>query len=117
MDFHKQFYSIFILFSILITISINLHVAQATRPFGVALSEESLLLQSLPRGGVPQSSKASPCTYIPTKGSGKCTLNGINVAGDLFHPSPDAYPGVATNFVEATKTNNGENGDLKDSTI
>ncbi|KAG6662690.1 hypothetical protein CIPAW_03G260800, partial [Carya illinoinensis] len=53
--------------------------------------EELLLVESLRRIVPP--SGLNPCTYIPGRGSGRCTLNGMNIAGNVLHAPRPAFPG------------------------
>ncbi|KAF9682985.1 hypothetical protein SADUNF_Sadunf05G0165100 [Salix dunnii] len=62
----------------------------ATRPLGCQwITQEGLLLHSLPKGTVTPSSP-NPCTYIPVGAPGSCKLNGMNIAGNVAR-SPPAF--------------------------
>ncbi|XP_038718460.1 uncharacterized protein LOC120011428 [Tripterygium wilfordii] len=60
----------------------------SARPLGGEewFKKDGLLLQSLQRGPVTGSGP-NPCTYIPGRGTGTCTLNGMNVAGHVAAPA------------------------------
>ncbi|CAI0433969.1 unnamed protein product [Linum tenue] len=65
--------------------------------------------QSLQRGPVPPS-KSSPCGHVPGRGSGRCPLNEMNVAGSgLFgvrpHPAPAGDVVVAMEVAPVAKAN------------
>ncbi|KAB1208796.1 hypothetical protein CJ030_MR6G007066 [Morella rubra] len=58
----------------------------ATRSFREGwVKKEGVLFESLREKDPP--SGPNPCTYIPRGGPGKCTLNGMNLAGDVVHKS------------------------------
>ncbi|EOY11000.1 hypothetical protein QQP08_015186 [Theobroma cacao] len=63
----------------------------ATRPLDEVPFEEGLIVQSLQRGPVPPSG-GNPCTNIPGRSRGRCTLSEMNVAGGgggmVAHPPP-----------------------------
>ncbi|CAN1176669.1 hypothetical protein LINPERHAP2_LOCUS32662 [Linum perenne] len=72
------------------------------RPTAAARPLMRLNIQSLQRGPVTPS-KPSPCGHVPGRGSGRCTLSGMNVAGVglRVHSTPaavEAHP-VADNVV------------------
>lgn len=61
------------------------------------LQQKNLLIQSLQRGPV-KSSKKNPCSTVPGRSRGHCTLSEMNVAGHVAHaalkfgaPSINAY--------------------------
>ncbi|CAN0892843.1 hypothetical protein LINGRAHAP2_LOCUS17801 [Linum grandiflorum] len=59
---------------------------------------ERINIQSLQRGPVTPS-RSSPCGHVPNRGTGKCTLGGMNVAGEglrrvRFPPAPVAENSV-----------------------
>ncbi|GKU86301.1 hypothetical protein SLE2022_246910 [Rubroshorea leprosula] len=61
--------------------------------------KDELVFPSLQRGPVTPSGP-NPCTYIPGGGSGNCHLNGVNVAGHVFHIPAAAFP-----IVKGSKSN------------
>ncbi|KAJ6883821.1 hypothetical protein NC652_030925 [Populus alba x Populus x berolinensis] len=63
-------------------------------------------IQSLQRGPVPPST-GSPCTHIPGRGSGKCTLGERNFAGHTVALAPPAFPDAIMNFDAAASTTSG----------
>ncbi|KAE8670949.1 Phosphoribosylaminoimidazole carboxylase atpase-subunit isoform 1 [Hibiscus syriacus] len=69
----------------------HLHVS-ATRPLHVlhaAALNENLIIQALPRGPVPPSA-GNPCTNIPGRSNGRCTLAEMNAVdgGVVHHHAP-----------------------------
>ncbi|KAJ8751965.1 hypothetical protein K2173_000711 [Erythroxylum novogranatense] len=66
--------------------------------------QQGLVLQSLQKGG-PATSSPNPCSYVPGRGTGTCTLNGMNVAGSVVR-SPPAFPGLVVDVgVASTSVN------------
>jgi hypothetical protein len=63
-------------------------------------------IQSLQRGPVPPSG-GSPCTHIPGRGSGKCSLGEMNFAGHTVALAPPAFPDAIMNFGAAASTTSG----------
>ncbi|KAJ7972688.1 Threonylcarbamoyl-AMP synthase [Quillaja saponaria] len=59
------------------------------------INKNGYLLQVLQRGPVRPSSP-NPCTFISGRGHGKCTLNEMDVAGEVVH-APPSYPDSVTN--------------------
>ncbi|KAF9670124.1 hypothetical protein SADUNF_Sadunf13G0035900 [Salix dunnii] len=60
-------------------------------------------IQSLQRGPVTPIS-GSPCTHIPGRGSGKCSLGARNFAGHIAAQAPPAFPDAIMNFAAASTT-------------
>ncbi|KAJ8749128.1 hypothetical protein K2173_013735 [Erythroxylum novogranatense] len=95
---------------VLFLLSIFLHVSfeQAEmRPLGdeqLMWKQQGLVLQSLQKGG-PANSSPNPCSYVPGRGTGTCTLNGMNVAGSVVR-SPPAFPGLVVDVGVASATAN-----------
>ncbi|KAG7989518.1 hypothetical protein I3843_03G243400 [Carya illinoinensis] len=79
-----------LLISAIFLVSPELGATRSLREEGMD-KEELLLVESL-RPIVPPSGP-NPCTYIPGRGSGRCTLNGMNIAGNVLHPPRPAFPG------------------------
>ncbi|KAK8589529.1 hypothetical protein V6N13_088355 [Hibiscus sabdariffa] len=66
------------------------HHVLAARPLPVhAVFNENLIIQALPRGPVPPSA-GNPCTNIPGRSNGRCTLAEMNAVGsrDAQHHAP-----------------------------
>ncbi|TKY52111.1 26S protease regulatory subunit 10B [Spatholobus suberectus] len=51
------------------------------------LLQKGLVIQLLPRGPV-QGSRRNPCSTVPGRSHGRCTLAEINVAGHVAHAPP-----------------------------
>ncbi|KAK8564935.1 hypothetical protein V6N13_020065 [Hibiscus sabdariffa] len=76
----------------------------ATRP----LDERQaplIIIQSLPRGPVPPSA-GNPCTNIPRRGHGRCTLTEMDVAGGGsrtggVHGAPPMFSDMVLKFASA----------------
>ncbi|GMI79178.1 hypothetical protein HRI_001587100 [Hibiscus trionum] len=70
------------------------HVS-AARPLHVhAAFNENLIIQALPRGPVPPSA-GNPCTNIPGRSRGRCTLAEMNAVGGgsvVHHHAPPPVP-------------------------
>ncbi|XP_057961345.1 uncharacterized protein LOC131153207 [Malania oleifera] len=73
-----------------------------------------MMLQSLQRGPVPPSGK-SPCTYIPGRNSGHCTLNGRNFAGHGAAHAPPAFPEFVVEVGVASAANGSTDRGKQDS--
>ncbi|GMI65197.1 hypothetical protein HRI_000189000 [Hibiscus trionum] len=66
------------------------HHVFATRPLHAhAAFNENLIIQALPRGPVPPSA-GNPCTNIPGRSNGRCTLAEMNAVGGgvVHHHAP-----------------------------
>uniref|UniRef100_A0A5B6Z868 Uncharacterized protein n=1 Tax=Davidia involucrata TaxID=16924 RepID=A0A5B6Z868_DAVIN len=113
MGIHKNnHFKITLIFTNICTVS-GFQQLSAMRP----LEEEQRLkkglpIQSLQRGPVP-SSGSNPCTYIPGRGTGRCTLaeNEMNFAGELVAHAPPAFPDFMVNFAAASKANDTQKKD------
>ncbi|KAB2629886.1 hypothetical protein D8674_007405 [Pyrus ussuriensis x Pyrus communis] len=88
-----------LVFTILLCVS-GLHEVLAMRPLDGDhwMENDSLHVQSL-RGKVPPT-EGNPCTHIPGRGSGRCTLE-MDVAGG-GHATQEAFPGHVVSFAAAT---------------
>ncbi|KAK8576143.1 hypothetical protein V6N13_090620 [Hibiscus sabdariffa] len=75
-------------FFVLCIVLLHQHVS-AARPLHAF--DENLVIQALPRGPVPPSA-GNPCTNIPGRSSGRCTLAEINAAGAVHHHAPPPVP-------------------------
>ncbi|KAK3200700.1 hypothetical protein Dsin_024115 [Dipteronia sinensis] len=62
------------------------------------LIDEALILQSLQKGPVPPVG-ANPCTHIPNRGTGRCTLTQKNFAGGDDHDRVAHAPPVFPDFI------------------
>ncbi|KAJ6694134.1 hypothetical protein OIU85_004877 [Salix viminalis] len=60
-------------------------------------------IQSLQRGPVTPIS-GSPCTHIPGRGSGTCSLGARNFAGHAAAHAPPAFPDAIMSFAAASAT-------------
>ncbi|KAE8710577.1 Phosphoribosylaminoimidazole carboxylase atpase-subunit isoform 1 [Hibiscus syriacus] len=86
----------------------------ATRPLDeeddVPSFDKNLIVQSLQRGPVPPSA-GNPCTNIPGRSRGRCTLTEMNtVGGDgvaAYHAAPPAFPEFVVKFASASAGING----------
>lgn len=68
--------------------------------------QTALVIQSLQRGPVPPS-RSSPCTYIPGRGRGRCTLGEINYAGRSSHATRGwAFADLVIEFASASMAPN-----------
>ncbi|CAI0433970.1 unnamed protein product [Linum tenue] len=101
--------SVLLLVAIVLGLSCR-HIATA-RPLLETEQQQqrALIIQSLQRGPVPPS-KSSPCGHVPGRGSGRCPLNEMNVAGSgLFgvrpHPAPAGDVVVAMEVAPVAKAN------------
>lgn len=93
-----------------IFVLLTLHGVAAMRPLeGEEWLKKQVLTQSLQRGPVTPSGP-NPCTHIPGRGSGVCTLNDMNVAGSVVH-SPSAFPNLVVDVAVATSDDNNETRD------
>ncbi|KAL5835353.1 hypothetical protein ACOSQ4_014850 [Xanthoceras sorbifolium] len=85
----KEFKVIFI-WTILISLSFSLETTMGMRPLLIERDHQlqkksgDLIIQSLQRGPVPPVG-GSPCTFIPNRGRGRCTLEQINFAEADHH--------------------------------
>ncbi|KAL4302894.1 hypothetical protein GQ457_10G013940 [Hibiscus cannabinus] len=66
---------------------------------------KNLIIQSLPRGPVPPSA-GNPCTNIPGRGHGRCTLTEMDVAGGrsrtgMVHGAPPMFSDMVFKFASA----------------
>ncbi|KAK8633918.1 hypothetical protein V6N13_014751 [Hibiscus sabdariffa] len=83
-----KFTATFLVFCIVL---LHQHVS-ASRPLHVhAAFDENLVIQALPRGPVPPSA-GNPCTNIPGRSNGRCTLAEMNAAGVVHHHAPPPVP-------------------------
>ncbi|CAK9172424.1 unnamed protein product [Ilex paraguariensis] len=101
MAFHRNSYFTMLLILILIW-DLGFRESLAMRPLdGEEWLQKNIMIQSLPRGSVP-SSGSNPCTYIPGKSRGRCTLaeNEMNFAGHSGHALP-TFPEVMVHFAAA----------------
>ncbi|KAF5730021.1 hypothetical protein HS088_TW20G00391 [Tripterygium wilfordii] len=72
-------------FLVIIIIIHSMSCLQETMGIRTLEGDQWLVLgQSLQRGQVPPSG-GNPCTYIPKRGKGRCTLSEMNIAGRA-HP-------------------------------
>ncbi|KAE8728496.1 Phosphoribosylaminoimidazole carboxylase atpase-subunit isoform 1 [Hibiscus syriacus] len=86
----------------------------ATRPLDeeddVHSFNENLIVQSLQRGPVPPST-GNPCTNIPGRSRGRCTLTEMNTIGDggvaAYHAAQPVFPEFVVKFASATAGSNG----------
>ena len=65
------------------------------------------IFQSLQRGPVKPSQR-NPCSTVPGRSKGHCTLSEMNVAGHvaLAHAAPPAYPDTLVKFGAAVAPSN-----------
>lgn len=103
MGFHKNNYFttmlIFIMFFVL-----GFHEALAMRPLdGEPWLNKNLAMQTLQRGPVTPSGP-NPCTYIPGRSHGRCTLSEMDVADHVAH-APPAFPDHVVSFAAASIAN------------
>ncbi|CAJ2652260.1 unnamed protein product [Trifolium pratense] len=68
---------------------------RAVRPLSIEkeflLLQKNVAIQSLQRGPV-QGSQTNPCSTVPGRNHGRCTLANMNVAGHVAHPIPPPFP-------------------------
>ncbi|KAK8545462.1 hypothetical protein V6N13_066744 [Hibiscus sabdariffa] len=86
----------------------------ATRPLVeedevVPSFNQNLIVQSLQRGPVPPSA-GNPCTNIPGRSRGRCTLTEMNTVDDgvnANHAAPPAFPDFVVKFGSVSVGSNG----------
>ncbi|XP_021888699.1 uncharacterized protein LOC110807772 [Carica papaya] len=69
---------------------------------------KNLIVQSLQRGPVPPSG-GNPCTFIPGRNRGRCTLSEMDVAGQFPRAPAAAFPDIVVDFGAVTAGNSGAN--------
>ncbi|RVW25565.1 hypothetical protein CK203_058871 [Vitis vinifera] len=74
---------------LLFAVSNNIQQLVAMRPLIEGYASAAIEIQSLQRGPVPPSG-SSPCTYIPKRNSGRCTLADPDQMG--VARAPPAFP-------------------------
>ncbi|XP_021283166.1 uncharacterized protein LOC110415777 [Herrania umbratica] len=93
--------------AVVLLLGFDRHVL-AARPLDEVPFDEALIVQSLQRGPVPPSG-GNPCTNIPGRNHGRCTLSEMNVVGGgggmLAHPPP-AFPDLVVDFGAASAGGN-----------
>lgn len=100
----KKFSKIVLIFcTILLCLSFCLQ-ASAMRPLFEEqwLQKNPIKIQSLRKGPVP-SRGGNPCTYIPGRGRGRCTLTQMNFAATATaHATQPAFPDIVEKFAAAS---------------
>ncbi|KAK7344164.1 hypothetical protein VNO77_13492 [Canavalia gladiata] len=82
------------MFVFTIILLLGLQQIWALRPLKEGqLMQKNLVIQSLPRGPV-QGSQSNPCSTVPGRSRGRCTLAEINVADHVAQPPPPSPDSV-----------------------
>ncbi|XVE89946.1 hypothetical protein DITRI_Ditri20bG0037000 [Diplodiscus trichospermus] len=99
-------FTVTFVFGILLLLSFQRFLALAARPLDEhqvpSFNNDILIVQSLQKGPVPPSGR-NPCTNIPGRSRGRCTLTEMNVVGGggVARHSPPPYPDFLVNFAAA----------------
>ncbi|XVE89945.1 hypothetical protein DITRI_Ditri20bG0036900 [Diplodiscus trichospermus] len=96
-------FTVTFVFGILLLLRFQRLLALATRPLDEdqvsSFNDNILIVQSLQKGPVPPSGR-NPCTNIPGRNQGRCTLAEMNVAGGggVARHAPPPSPDFVLNF-------------------
>ncbi|TKY61363.1 hypothetical protein E2542_SST11214 [Spatholobus suberectus] len=93
----------------IVIVLLSLQKIRAARTLeGEQWLHKNLVLHSLQRGPV-QPSQRNPCSTVPGRSRGHCTLGAINVAGHVVH-APPLFQDVVTKFGPALPPSIDANG-------
>ncbi|KAG4135718.1 hypothetical protein ERO13_D08G233850v2 [Gossypium hirsutum] len=100
-------FKVTVIFAILLMLSFHHVLAIRTleeEQAKIFIFNKNLTIQLLPRGPVPPSA-GNPCTNIPGRSHGRCTLTEMNVAGGgshnrVVHHAPPTFSDSVSKFHE-----------------
>ncbi|XVF06358.1 hypothetical protein REPUB_Repub06bG0041200 [Reevesia pubescens] len=101
-------FTVTFILGIIILLPISFQHVLATRPLYEdqvpSFNHNLILLPSLQKGPVPPSA-GNPCTNIPGRNHGRCTLTEMNIvggAGGIAHQAPPPFPDYVVKFGAAS---------------